>query len=415
MSSQPLPHSTGVTLAPVSGMPSRPRKEIKRPAKYNDYVCSSFMHLEFVPSSFEQAHGIAHWDTAINNELEALKLNRTWDVVQLPQGKKPIGCKWIFRVKHNLDGSINKHKARLVAKEFNQRLGKDYNDTFAPVAKSVSVRLIIALAALFHWPLSQLDVNNAFLHGDLEEEIYMHCPPGLPCSPGEVCLLKKSLCGLKQAPRQWYIALANFLSSTGFKSTYNDPCIFVKITDNGVTFLVVYVDDILITGDDASQISFIKGSLHNKFSIKDMGSASYFLGLEISSTATGYLISQSKYAADLLSEVDFPSNPKAHTPSLPHHTLDLEGELFDKPQLYRKMVGKLLYLGFSRHDLCYSVQQLSQFMHSPTVKHWKAVIEVLQYLQNSLQVGLFYPFGLNLSSKALVMQTGEAVPLPESP
>lgn len=161
--------STETTSPPVP--PPRPKRATRRPEKYKDYVCSSIEDPEYIPMTFEQADGILHSDTAIKSELAALEDNNTWDLVTLPPGKKAIGSKWVFRVKHNPDGSINKHKARLVAKGFLQRYGRDFLESFAPVAKTVSVRILIALAASHHWNLFQLDINNAFLHGTLDEEI----------------------------------------------------------------------------------------------------------------------------------------------------------------------------------------------------------------------------------------------------
>lgn len=204
----------------------------------------------------------------------------------------------------------------------------------------------------------------------------MSCPPGMSTPRGVACLLKKSLYGLKQAPRQWYMALADFLTLSGFHSTYSDPCVFVKFTSSGIVVLIVYVDDILLTGDDLKEIADVKSNLHSQFTIKDLRSAVYFLGFEIQSSAAGYSISQVKYATDLFTEVDVPFNSKVHTPSAPQ-SLGSDGVPFDNPSLHRRMIGKLLFLGFSRPNLCYSVQQLSQFMHAPTIHHWKAVIQVL--------------------------------------
>lgn len=184
------------------------------PSRYKDYVCTSVIDTEFVQQSFDQAKGIPHRDATVQAELTALEENHTWQLVVLPAGKKPIGCKWDFQIKHNSDGTITKHKACLVAKSFHQHFGEDYNDSFAHVAKKAIVLVIFSLAASFIWALSQLDMNNTFLHGDLEEDIYMTCPPGLTATFNQVCKLMRSLYDLKQAPRQWNFS--KFLLSLGF-------------------------------------------------------------------------------------------------------------------------------------------------------------------------------------------------------
>lgn len=165
----------------------------------------------------------------MNNELAALQQNNTWFLTELPKGKTPIGCKWVYKIKHRADGSIERHKARLVAKGYTQQEGVDFMDTFSPVAKLTTIRLLLALAAIKQWELQQLDVDNAFLHGDLQEEVYMELPPGLPPAfPNQVCRLNKSLYGLKQASRQWFAKLSSFLISIGYSSSTFDHSLFTK-------------------------------------------------------------------------------------------------------------------------------------------------------------------------------------------
>lgn len=190
------------------------------------------------------------WKNAIKEELVALDKNGTWVLTELPSEKRPIGCKWVFKIKHRADGSIERYKARLVAKGFTQTEGLDYLETFSPVVKMTTIRVILSLAAANNWYLHQLDVNTAFLHGDLDKEVYMKVPPGLSASPNLVCKLQKSLYGLKQASRQWHAKLAGVLMDSGYVKSTADHSLFLKSTTNSFTAILVYVDDLVLTGNN---------------------------------------------------------------------------------------------------------------------------------------------------------------------
>jgi hypothetical protein len=178
---------------------------------------------------------------------------KTWDLVKLPVGKKPVGCKWVYNVKYGVDGSIERYKARLVAKGYTQTYGIDYLETFALVAKMNIVRILLSLAANYGWDLQQFDVKNAFLHGELEEEIYMEVPPGhrnnLPAHT--VCKLKKALYDLKQLPRAWFGRFTRVMMAMGYRQSQGDHTLFIKHSPSGgVTALLIYVDDIIVIGND---------------------------------------------------------------------------------------------------------------------------------------------------------------------
>ncbi|VVA40913.1 PREDICTED: Retrovirus-related Pol poly from transposon, partial [Prunus dulcis] len=247
------------------------------------------------PATYKTALKVPVWLTAMKEEIDALHSQGTWSLVPLPHNKNLVGCKWIFKIKKHADGSIARHKARLVAKGFSQEPGQDYGETFSPVVKPTTVRIVLALAAHFGWQLRQLDVKNAFLHGILQEEVYMAQPPGFEDShhPTLVCKLLKSLYGLKQAPRAWNDRFTSFLPTLGFQHTYSDSSLFVKQVDSGIVILLVYVDDIIITGSAVSEIHKVIQSLTVEFEIKDLGDLHYFLGLQISHTNTGLFLSQS--------------------------------------------------------------------------------------------------------------------------
>ena len=202
----------------------------------------------------------------MDEEYCSLMANDTWDLVPLPKGRKLVLCKWVYRTKYALDGSVERLKVRLVAKGFSQFEWIDYNETFAPVEKMNSIRLVLSLVALHNWEFHQMDVKSAFLHGDLHEEIYMEQPPGyVQDNSILVSLLKKSLYGLKQAPRDWYAKMDSFLIDNGFSRCHSNPNVYNKKVGNHLIILVLYVDDVILTGSDPKRLTHVKSSLNKKF------------------------------------------------------------------------------------------------------------------------------------------------------
>ncbi|XP_071901935.1 retrovirus-related Pol polyprotein from transposon RE1 isoform X4 [Coffea arabica] len=258
----------------------------------------------YVPSHFQEALDDPKWKDAMVEEMMALQKNSTWEMVELPMGKKTVGCKWVFNVKYKSDGTVERYKARLVAKGYTQTYGIDYQETFAPVAKMNTVRVILSLAVNLDWPLRQFDVKNAFLHGELTEEVFMDPPQGFTLEEGKVCRLKKALYGLKQSPRAWFGRLTHAMEEYGFKQASADHTLFYKRNYNDITVLLVYVDDMIVTGNNKEEIENLRSYLAKEFEIKDLGTLKYFLGIEVSRSKQGLFLSQRKYTLELLAETD---------------------------------------------------------------------------------------------------------------
>ncbi|KAK9087507.1 hypothetical protein Syun_029901 [Stephania yunnanensis] len=365
------------------------------------------------PTSYIQAQYDPVWVEAMNKELQALETNGTWSLTTLPPGKKAIGSKWIYKVKLHPDGSLDRCKACLVAKGFNQIEGVDYTDSFSPVAKNVTVRIVLSLAVARDWPLHQLDVNNAFLHGYIDEDVYMKPPDGYNlASPNQVRKLQRSLYGLKQASRQWNHELTTKLQSFGFNQSTHDPCLFTYNTAGQFLVLLVYVDDVLLTGTSLELIDQVKTFLHTLFTIKDLGQARYFLGLELVRSSSGLYVHQRKYVLDLLNDAGLLMAKPAATP-LPRDCkfIDPDSPLLIEVDRYRRLVGRLLYLRFTRPDITYATQQLSQYVQAPTEQHWSGALHVLRYLKGTPSQGLFFPVQQDLSVVAYCDSDWAACPL----
>ncbi|KAL2242589.1 UNVERIFIED_CONTAM: Retrovirus-related Pol polyprotein from transposon RE1 [Sesamum indicum] len=400
----------------------RSTRPSNKPAWMNDFVCnkaagtifpadikvnpnySCFVHnlnLIHEPKTYSEAQNQEEWKIAMRQEITALEKNNTWEIASLPEGKTPIGCRWVYKVKLRPDGSIERYKARLVAKGFSQIEGIDYTDCFAPVAKTVTVRLLLAVAAAKGWLLHHLDVNNAFLHGNLNEDIYMQPPEGYSVPDGKVCRLKKSLYGLKQASRQWNEEFTEKIKALGFIQSKHDYCLFTKGANNDFVALLVYVDDILVTAVSMNSIQEVKLYLNELFTIKDLGEAKYFLGLELARSEQGIVVTQNKYALDIITDIGLQGGKTVSTP-LPANfkfAAESEGALQD-PSRYRRLVGRLLYLGFTRPEISYATQQLSQHIQHPCKEHWNAAMYLIRYLRGTHSSGLFFPVNNDFKLRA---------------
>lgn len=347
-----------------------------------------------IPTTVSEALTDEKWKQAMNVEMEALEKNKTWELVKLPTGKKPVGCKWVYTVKYRADGSIERYKARLVAKGYTQTYGIDYQETFAPVAKMNTVRVLLSLAANYNWDLQQFDVKNAFLHGELEEEIYMDVPPGYDnnLAAQTVCKLKKALYGLKQSPRAWFGRFAKVMITMGYRQSQGDHTLFIKHSSSGrLTALLVYVDDIIVTGNDDKERQVLNQCLAEEFEIKALGRLKYFLGIEVAHSKQGIFISQQKYVTDLLKETGKTACKPASTPIDPNLRLgEAENDATVDKEMYQRLVGRLIYLSHTRPDIAYAVSVISQFMHSPKEAHLQVAYRVLQYLKGTPGKGILF-------------------------
>ena len=299
----------------------RDRTTLKLPLRYqSDYAMSataSFQHDIVEPESFDDAVSDEHcdsWKRAMDAEMSSLNENQTWSLVDLPQGRKAIHNKWVYKVKTNPDGSVDKYKARLVIKGFSQRKGVDYSQTFSPVAKSSTIRSVIAVAASENMYLSQFDVSTAFLYGELEEDIYMVQPEGYADRSGRVCKLKRSLYGLKQAPRCWNDRFSTYLLSLGFSRSEADPCLFIRVNGDRKIIVALYVDDGLVASTHREDADQFITELEREFKIT-VKPASYFLGIEIDQRDDKSIkISQGAYTARVLDRFGMADSKAVSTP-----------------------------------------------------------------------------------------------------
>ena len=348
---------------------------------YKSFILNISMTTE--PTSYYEVVKFPHWCAAMNDELRALEANYTWTVMSLPSSKHIVGCRWVYKITRKADGTLERYKARLIAEAYTQQHGIGFLDTFSPIVKLTTIKLLLVVAVVHGWFMIQLDINNAFLHGGLSEEVYMDLPLGyhheresLPSNP--VFRLHKSLYGLKQASRQWYAKFSQFLLSTGFKQSATDHSMFIKRDDTSFLCLLVYVDDTIVVGNCSQTIESFKQILDGKFKLKDLGDLKFFLGLEVARSYKGFFVCQRHYALQLLTDTGLLGCKPAKTPMKPNLKLSKEeGELLTDPMMYRRLIGKFLYLIITRPDLSFSIYRLSQFMSSPRQPHLLAAHRIL--------------------------------------
>jgi hypothetical protein len=401
-SSAPAPTAPTPTTAPATSDSSvaatRPRTRLQdgvcKPKVYTDGTVRYGLSVSTgEPRSVEEALANKHWKEAMDLEYDAFMKNKTWHLVPPRKGINVIDCKWVFKIKYKVDGSLDKYKGRLVAKGFKQRYGIDYEDTFSPVVKMSTIRIILSIAVSKGWSMRQLDVQNAFLHGILDEEVYMKQPPGYvdKTRPNYVCKLDKALYGLKQAPRAWYARLSTKLIALGFHASKADTSLFYFNKGSVTVFVIVYVDDIIVVSSTPEAISGLLLELKRDFALKDLGDLHYFLGMEVTKVRDGIILSQDKYASDLLKKVNMSSCKPVSTPISTSEKLSAYVGTSLGPNdstNYRSVVGALQYLTLTRPDISFAVNKVCQFLHAPTEVHWSAVKRILRYVRSNTKIGL---------------------------
>jgi transposase InsO family protein len=368
-------------------------------------IKSSTVLLPSNASAALQGPYAGHWFDALEKEYEQMENFKTWDLQDLPMGRKAISCKWVFDIKPSLngDGSVRKFKARLVIKGFSQRAGIDYNETFSPVAHHESFRIILAIAAQHALYLRQIDIVGAFLNGKIDDEIYMNQPEGFIVKGQEnkVCRLNKALYGLKQAGMIWNQNLDDFLRTVlNFQQTRADPCVYVYKKLQSMVILGVYVDDILLAHNDEALCDTIVGKFATKWDITDLGCPARLLGMQISrkndNGAVG--LSQRAYVEELLSKFNMINCKSSPTPHQSGFYLtskmspSVESEMLEMRNVpYAELVGSLNWLSTNtRPDIATSVGTLCRFISNPGRQHWNAALRVLRYLSGTLDHGIYY-------------------------
>ena len=344
--------------------------------------------LTEAPKSYAQAVKYSCWRDAIDKELDSIRSNRVFRLVDLPPGRVPLRSTWVFKVKRDHRGRIERYKARLCIKGFRQVQGVDFNLTFAPVGSRAALRLFLSYAVQKELTIHHWDVKTAFLNGELEEDIYMRQPAGLNDGSPKVWKLVKGLYGLKQAPRIWFQKIRSVLLELGLQQSSAEPCIFF----NRHILLYLYVDDLLLASSTRSAYQSLKRALFAKFDMKDLGFPKKFLGFEVLQLPQGIGITGENYIKTVLEDFNLiDANPSIIPMTPGFDSRPSEDHKADPSECrrYQTLMGSLLYLATNlRPDIAYATSLLSQHMSNPEPKHWKAAKKVLRYLKGTLTTGI---------------------------
>lgn len=349
------------------------------------------------PMSFKEATNgpdSREWKASMQSEYDSLMKNQTWVLAELPAGRKPITCKWVYKVKRDSNGKVERYKSRLVARGFTQREGIDFFETFSPVARLDSIRVVLALVSEQKWQMVHVDVRTAFLYGQLEEEIFMTQPEGFVLD-GRACRLQKSIYGLKQASRVWNKTFSSFLVRNKLEPASKDSCVFVRRGELGIELLMlIYVDDGLICGKQQIVDSLVK-ELKSEFEISVMDPRC-FVGLQIERHGDQMFVHQSAYIAKLLERFEMSEAKGSSVPFDPSLVLNKQGSADGGPHVaanvpYREAIGSLNYVANgTRPDIAYAVNKLASYCEAPKLVHWRAVKKVLAYLKATKEMGINY-------------------------
>ena len=335
------------------------------------------------------------WEVAIEEEHSSLLAMKAWHMVMLPPGKIAIPCKWVFKRKLNADGTIERYKARLVIKGFYQRLGIDYNSVFAPVVRASTVRLFLSIVASFDLECHSIDIKNAFIQGDVDEDIYMTQPDGYDDGSGRVCKLDKSLYGLKQAPRVWNKTLTAHILFLGFVRCKSDGALFMLYTEElGFVIILCYVDDIQVAAKKLSSVQHVKKAILSKFPGKDAGEIQYFLQMTVTrnrADRTIYL-KQQRHIDSLIEQHKLQDAWPVSIPMITGVYKDPSGSTATDADVitqYKSAVGALLHISNNtRPDIAFAVSYLARFTAAPTASNFARLRDVLLYLKGTASYSL---------------------------
>ncbi|CAA7025129.1 unnamed protein product [Microthlaspi erraticum] len=355
------------------------------------------------PQTVTEALKHPGWNGAMTEEINTCGVTRSWSLVPYTPDMNVLGSKWIFTHKIKYDGSLDRLKACIVAQGFDQEEGIDYLKTYSPIVRSATVREVLHLATVMEWPIKQMDVKNAFLHGELSEVVYMKQPAGFVDKekPDHVCLLHKAIYGLKQAPRAWFDKFSSYLLEFGFICSVRDPSMFIYIKDKDIIILLLYVDDMIITGNASKPMEKFFSDLKSQFMMKDIGQMEYFLGIQAQFHSEGLFLSQQRYAEDLLIVAAMSDCAPMPTPlPLQPHRVPKQDVLFEDPKYFRSLAGKLQYLTLTRPDIQFAVNFICQKMHSPTVSDYNLLKRILRYVKGTITMGINFSKGTNFTLRA---------------
>lgn len=392
--------------------PMTPRVR-RAPTYLNDFVSSDGLsdegkevqtHLalfasavHYDPILFDEAVKGEKWRTTMDFEMRSIRKNETWDLIELSKGAKIIGAKWVYKTKLNELGEVDKHKARLVAKEYAQEYGVDYEEVYAPVARMDTVRMILELATQRRWCVFQLDVKSTFLHGKLTENVYVEQPRGYEIKNEEhkVYKFNKALYGLKQTPRAWFNRIESYFRKKGFGKEDNEQTLFTKVNKQGKHLIIsLYVDDLIYTGDDENMMVEFKESVMKEFDMTNLGKMKCFLSIEVVQFDGGIFISQAKYVMEVLRRFGMEHSNSVENPMVPgfkiskdENGIEMDGSFF------KQLIGSMMYLIATRPNIMYAVSLLSRYMSRPTEVHHSAAKRILCYLQGTTTFGILYKRG----------------------
>lgn len=376
-------------------------REKKKPERFKDYdmgvwALNAEAYIDEVPETYDDIKNRddkEYWYRAVKEEMDALLENDTWTLVELPSGQRAIDNKWVFKIKRNEYGNVDRYKARLVVKGCSQRKGFDYGEVYAPVARLTTVRILFSIINNDDLFTCQMDVKNAFLHGQLQEDIFMKQPQGLDGNSELVCKLNKTLYGLKQAPRAWNARFDEFIKRLGFAQSEHDRCLYTRKKDKAKTYLLLYVDDIIIASNNENELKIIKASLKQEFCMTDLGELHYFLGIKIDKSKEGLLLSQSTYLKNLLQRFNMEDCKPSKTPmeEKPSALVSESSQFILETKPYRELVGCLMYAMLTtRPDLSAAVNYYSRFQSNATESHWKGLKRILRYIKDTVDLALLY-------------------------